>query len=1294
MHTRAPRVCQDHGQRRSVAVDGRKKVVDVLVLCAIPVEWHALKSLISNPSEDSVLTDPCLVGTMPIQGNDVSIALVETGMGTTAASLATLAAITQLSPALVIYAGIAGGVKDARIGDVTIASKVYYYEPGKSVDGQFLPRPEAYSTPHRLVAIARAISHQDRPDFRVLVGAIASGEKVIADAQSAQAQLLRESYSDTLSVEMEGAGFMTACSRTGTGAYVLVRGISDLLDGKGESDAGGGQERASTNLAIVTREVVLRFFDDLAKPAQSPSNVEHQIGWHELGIPRPTQNESYILIAPTGSAASRAIAASRLPLSLVLDLDPNTDRNGLLFHSREHHEIHRPVHLLTTVDPLVSSKNAITWVAVRGLDVADDFREWKRSGRRRLRGLLEEFSKMAGGRHTNLLVATDVNTESEWVAALIDDLLSEFAEASHVVAFGPQMRDLEVDGRVDIEAQELAAGLAHVLTQASAPSSPLIPCKEDPHYLGIDAERASWLEEDLDIVDSRPPSGDLTAAALDFLRGGRPTWAALESNVDAIRTMYRPWRKTLEGVLKNRRTLRINLFHEPGAGGSTVARRAAFDLRTDYPSVLLRRFRVQETSRRIDYLARATDLPVFVVVDTASVTDAQIADLMEELHASSTSALVLYVSRRYTPLPPESKAAYLREALDDAEADDFYETLRGYAPWNFAQLEAVRNNRDYRRNAFFFGLSAFEDDFVGIDDYVSARLADTTESQISVAKFCALAHYYGQTEIPEYALAQLVGLPPGRASALPRVLTAELRQLMWRSPEGGWRTTHPLVAQHVLRHLGGGDRWKQMLSTWGRQLADFCLDRVPGDNELGRIVEAVFIEREGLLGSATGARASFARILDDIPSPNGAGELLGHISSLAAEEGHFAAHAARFFAFRIGDFETAQRFGEQARALDPQDHVLQHVVGMVHRARVNDGIGRRVQLDELVPWVTAASTAFEASRRCSPSSNEHPYISEVQMRLAVVDYGVRRSGSIAAYLAGTPHTLVVESISVAEDLLARVRYLGDARNPSGYEERARGQLTSLYGDYDRALQLFNSLLGKRDVDPLPVRRQIVWTHLARAKRDWRSLSPKSRERVLSLLEENMVEGGYRSTDVRQWWRAIRYASKPPSQDRVHEILTYWREGELGPEPVYASYVAYAVDLLDGLKAGRDEFERFKSECSARSRGDGKRSLCLDWIGPGEGVGKLVHQSELGPWDPRVEFWSDRSPLRRMEGRVHSIKGPQAGTVICDGIEAFFVPSRAGIEKGRDENARLSGYLAFSNDGPRFWDAERMDKTRN
>lgn len=74
----------------------------------------------------------------------------------------------------------------------------------------------------------------------------------------------------------------------------------------------------------------------------------------------------------------------------------------------------------------------------------------------------------------------------------------------------------------------------------------------------------------------------------------------------------------------------------------------------------------------------------------------------------------------------------------------------------------------------------------------------------------------------------------------------------------------------------------------------------------------------------------------------------------------------------------------------------------------------------------------------------------------------------------------------------------------------------------------------------------------------------------------------------------------------------------------------------------------------------------------------------------MDFWADTSRLRLIEGRVTPIHGPQAGYAEIAGMIAFFVPQRAGVVRGRHENERIRGYLAFTHDGLRIWEPSLVE----
>jgi nucleoside phosphorylase len=198
------------------------------------------------------------------------VGIVRTRKGNIAAASTAERAINYFKPDVILFVGIAGGIKDVELGDVVASGKIYNYHSGKSGE-TFKPRPEVRMSDFGLED--RAIAEADKDDWldRILitsttegsptaqVAPIAAGEIVVADQRSDVYQFLREYYGDAVAVEMEGFGVLEAARTNKKVAAIVVRGISDLIDQKEESDAQGWQAIASAHASAFAFEILSKF---------------------------------------------------------------------------------------------------------------------------------------------------------------------------------------------------------------------------------------------------------------------------------------------------------------------------------------------------------------------------------------------------------------------------------------------------------------------------------------------------------------------------------------------------------------------------------------------------------------------------------------------------------------------------------------------------------------------------------------------------------------------------------------------------------------------------------------------------------------------------------------------------------------------------------------------------------------------------------------------------------------------------------------------------------------------------
>jgi nucleoside phosphorylase len=134
-------------------------------------------------------------GTFLAEACQWEVGIVQIGAGNAPAAVEAERAIAYFQPRTVLFVGVAGGLKDVRIGDVVAATKVYGYESGRA-ELTFRARPEAGRSTHRMEQRARMEATKNDwlqrlarqlpdPLPRVVVAPIAAGEKVVASKRSA-----------------------------------------------------------------------------------------------------------------------------------------------------------------------------------------------------------------------------------------------------------------------------------------------------------------------------------------------------------------------------------------------------------------------------------------------------------------------------------------------------------------------------------------------------------------------------------------------------------------------------------------------------------------------------------------------------------------------------------------------------------------------------------------------------------------------------------------------------------------------------------------------------------------------------------------------------------------------------------------------------------------------------------------------------------------------------------------------------------------------------------------------------
>jgi hypothetical protein len=1015
-----------------------------------------------------------------------------------------------------------------------------------------------------------------------------------------------------------------------------------------------------------------------------------------------------LVVGECGLADPAAIA--REPWDLIIEFDPVTDQTGAYAHKSDDRD-----HRLVTFEQDASfSPQTTVWLAADGIEggraAPEDLRGWRRECLPGVRRVIEAFAT-ASARPVVVCAAGALGGKARVV---VEELLDAFATRAELLV----VSDDGVLGLADYSPELLEADAAAVLgalpDRAAPDESPreiTIPARRDDLFgfpVAIDEPDLAWISTSGQLVHSElGRSADREAAVgQGFYRGERISWLELDIGVDVQREITKDLRDAVERDLYNRDSRRISLHHYPGAGGTTVARRIAWDLHDLYPVLMVEQ--AEDAIALVDRVRRIhamTDNATLVVVE--STLNVVIDLAYSAIRADSLPCVFLLVERRAEEPGEIGERRFYLGQLSREERTSFVATFGEQVPERHPHLTRLAGATGRAVVPFLFGLTTYEADYTGLDAYVERSLAALTDGERDALKLISLVHHYAGLPLPSVLLAGVLDVPAEHGVELAGLVRPELITLLIEGHPEYWRTMHDLIAHKSLVQLltrggptalRGTEDWKVALSTLSAQLirqaaAEFG-SLIP--NDVRAIIEQLFIVRNNT-AVFTGERQLFSELMSDIPAAEGRIDVLRTLAHSFPEEPHFWAHLGRMLSYFAKDHPAALEAIDTALNMQSEDDVLYHVKGIILRNKMRTAVENRERLDpqelreRVLEVVREARVQFERSIALNDES-EYGHVAIVQLCIAAIEFGrsQSRADTYSAFLAAPESAYYRELLALAEENLEPVREIRAGDRPSRYAAAAEAEIQAFYDDYAALLQGWRNLLDRQDLAKPLIRRQLVRAYHRRAG-SWRAAQAEDRARAMELLDQNLRDDPSDTVSLMEWLRVGRF--RGVTLDRASELIQY---SSVDPartpsrDVLFYDYVITALLALAGRDTAVMEYRRKVERSRERATSFGNRRFIYEWFTRGTGLGQLVHHTDLRDWD-RSASGDDPPLLTRVEGRVQKIRRPQSGQInFGSGLLAFFSPGRSGLVADRDTNARVSFLLGFSYDGPQAWSVRLLD----
>lgn len=1074
------------------------------------------------------------------------------------------------------------------------------------------------------------------------------------------------------------------------------------------------------------------------------------------------KSSRYILVAPFSTQGlSETLLRNLMAIrwSVVIDFNCHSKEPGGIYNSMlpSIDENSTPFTILNRDGLSNMSKGTngnVNWIYANGLSslqgtVTPDINAW--IGKRMhhfLRDALTEFCKksLAHIHIISLLDNADYLTE---VIRLFDGI--DFAERD-LVSFSVISDDAQVRNdsmklsRYGFDIQSYNFTLQSFLSQMGDFMQP-----EERHTILIPSRNAQQETVQLDVTDiyskflangisvihhsiASEGDGDIKQVPA-FYQGETITWKELEAAVDVERSKYDELQHKILDRLKGRQSQKFQLYHMAGAGGTTISRRLAYDLRNQAPTIIINEYVKGTTFNLIELLSMKVNLPMLAIVESAKVGN--IDDLISECNAKKRIVVFVYVERvlRRPQMVNQPLVEFITDKMHNPEEKTkFSYKVQLYNP--VTNMEWIEKTPYAQCEVLDFSMSIAEKNYSkdALRSYILHYLNQLSEPVAEFLTYVSLIYHYAQRSVSDLVFRKIFVTSNGKTGLLQYLRSNPqekpfLEKLITDDSDGlsddrQWRPRYSVFADIMIEQLLGGnypDKWKIALPEWSRKLIKTIKDNYEYLTEdVQKMLVAVFLERdkEDLLGQeevwgARGAQEKFSQLLDDM-SANPADQKA--ILKLLAENyptvSHFWGHLARYC---YENADTPDEFKEAAeyieRALEKNgknDYNLLHIAGMCRRRQIEYYRRKEepIDLEELKQLTITAREYFRQSREVNPR-NVHAYTSEIQLLTIVIEYGKSISSydKYYTFLVARENIWYFELYEDLNDLIEELTMLVTQMSTLGQTNRifrtkamlanSESKSWQFIGDYKESLRTLQEHIRTADRLSLPRLRLIYVRTLLLSKvggkhedilSAWTQLNPTELQLVSEYLNKNVQQNSGDVMSMKLWIQLVRYSSLPISIDEVKSRLNmmYKSSNDYPMTQLEAAYNLYMVNLFELIRDNdtlnsrkKDEIQRWINICRELSPND---KYPYEWLVNLDDISGIVSSRN------RPDF----SQLVRVTGTITDIKSNAQGTIRLDcGFDVFFTPTVGNFIQGKDETIRVEMAIGFRHEGPTAYEVARL-----